>query len=36
MRIPLMKHAFLEEKETKKKLAEFIVSSDMFSMGKYC
>lgn len=36
MKIPLMKHAFLEEKETKKKLAEFIVSSDMFSMGKHC
>lgn len=36
MKIPLMKHAFLEEEETKKKLAEFIVSSDMFSIGKYC
>lgn len=36
MRIPLMKHAFLEEQETKKKLANFIISSEMFSMGKYC
>lgn len=36
MRIPLMKHAFLEEQETKRKLADFILSSDMFSMGKYC
>lgn len=36
MRIPLMKHAFLEEQETKKKLADFIISSEMFSMGKHC
>lgn len=34
--IPLMKHAFLEEEQTKKALAEFILSADRFSMDKMC
>jgi CDP-6-deoxy-D-xylo-4-hexulose-3-dehydrase len=34
--IPLMKNAFLNEKETKKELAEFITKADKLSMGKKC
>ena len=36
MRVPLMRNAFLNEEETKRKLAEFILGADMFSMGKKC
>jgi CDP-6-deoxy-D-xylo-4-hexulose-3-dehydrase len=36
MKIPLMKNAFLNEEETKKGLAEFILSSNKFSMGEKC
>lgn len=36
MRIPLMKDAFLNEQETKKKLSEFVLNANMFSMGKQC
>lgn len=36
MRVPLMRNAFINEAETKKQLAEFIVNADMFSMGKEC
>lgn len=34
--IPLMKHTFLREQETKKALADFIVQSDKLSMGEKC
>ncbi len=34
--IPLMKHAFLNERATKKALANFILKSDKLSMGKKC
>lgn len=34
--IPLMKHAFLEEFETRKALSEFINRADRFSMGEQC
>jgi len=34
--IPLMKNAFLNEFETKKALAEFILRTDKFSMGEQC
>lgn len=34
--IPLMKNAFLKEQETKKKLSEFILHADRFSMGAQC
>lgn len=34
--IPLMKHAFLSEHETKKALAEFILQADRLSMDKEC
>ncbi|MEM4248113.1 MAG: DegT/DnrJ/EryC1/StrS aminotransferase family protein [Candidatus Nanoarchaeia archaeon] len=34
--IPLMKHTFLNEKQTKKDLAEFIAKSDRLSMGHIC
>jgi len=34
--IPLMKNAFLKEKETKKALAKFIVTADKLSMGEKC
>lgn len=36
MRVPLMRNAFIDEAETKKQLAEFILKADMFSMGKEC
>ena len=36
MTIPLMKNAFLREKETKKALSEFILNANQFSMGKEC
>ncbi len=36
MRIPLMKNAFLEERTTKQRLAEFIVEAKQFSMGPKC
>ena len=36
MKIPLMKNAFLEEQETKKRLAEFILNTNQFSMGQQC
>lgn len=36
MKIPLMKNAFLKEEETKKALAEFIITSNKFSMGEKC
>ena len=36
MIIPLMKNAFLYEKETKKALADFIIKSDKLSMGDKC
>lgn len=36
MRIPLMRNAFINEAETKKQLAEFILNANMFSMGKEC
>lgn len=34
--IPLMKNAFLNEHETKKALADFIMQSDKLSMGEKC
>ena len=34
--IPLMKYAFIEEAETKKALAEFILNADRLSMGDQC
>lgn len=34
--IPLMKHAFLNEHETKKALGEFILKADRLSMDKEC
>jgi CDP-6-deoxy-D-xylo-4-hexulose-3-dehydrase len=34
--IPLMKNAFINETETKKALAEFIIHADKFSMGQVC
>ena len=34
--IPLMKNAFLNEHETKKALADFILRTDIFSMNEYC
>ena len=34
--IPLMKNAFLNEHETKKALAEFILKADRLSMDKEC
>ena len=34
--IPLMKHTFLNEIETKRALSEFITVSDKLSMGKKC
>jgi len=36
MKIPLMRKAFLKEEETKKALAEFILSADRLSMDKEC
>ena len=36
MRVPLMRNAFLNEEETKRKLSEFILDADMFSMSKKC
>lgn len=36
MRVPLMRNAFINEAETKKQLAEFILKANMFSMGKEC
>ena len=36
MRVPLMRNAFLNEAETKLKLADFIRGAEMFSMGKEC
>ena len=35
-RIPLMKHAFLNEEETKKALSDFIASAPRLSMDKKC
>jgi len=34
--IPLMKHAFLNEQETKRALSEFIINSSQLSMGSEC
>ena len=34
--IPLMKTTFLNEQETKKNLANFILQSSKLSMGDYC
>lgn len=34
--IPLMKNAFINEQETKKTLADFIVGADKLSMGEKC
>ena len=34
--IPLMKNAFLNEFETKKALAEFILKAERLSMGTEC
>lgn len=34
--IPLMKNAFLKERETKEKLSEFILHADRLSMGEQC
>ena len=34
--IPLMKNTFVNEVETKKRLAEFIISSEKLTMGKKC
>jgi len=34
--IPLMKNAFLNEHETKKALADFIIKAQKFSMGEEC
>lgn len=36
MRIPLMRYAFLNEVDTKKALAEFILRTDKFSMDAEC
>ncbi len=36
IKIPLMKHAFLHEQETKKALADFIMNADILSMNKEC
>ncbi len=36
MRVPLMRYAFLNEAQTKEKLADFIRGAEMFSMGKEC
>ena len=36
MKIPLMKNAFLHEKETKEKLAGFILSAPRLSMDIKC
>ena len=36
MRVPLMRYAFLNEAETKEKLADFIRGAKMFSMGEEC
>ena len=36
MRVPLMRNAFLNEAETKQRLADFIRDAEMFSMGKEC
>lgn len=36
MKIPLMKNAFLEESDTRKALAEFVLSSPRLSMDKKC
>lgn len=36
MKIPLMRHAFLRETETKKALAEFILQADRLSMDQEC
>jgi len=35
-RIPLIKNAFYNEKETRRKLAEFIISGKQLSMGEKC
>lgn len=35
-RVPLMKHTFLHEEETKKALADFILHAGRLSMGKEC
>ena len=34
--IPLMKNAFLNEKETKRHLSDFILKSRQLSMGEQC
>ncbi len=34
--IPLMKNAFLNEKEVRQKLSEFVLNCDRFSMSKLC
>ncbi len=36
MRVPLMKHAFLNEEATKKALSEFVLNAEFFSMGEQC
>lgn len=36
MNIPLMKHAFLHEEETKRALSEFIMQTDRLSMDQQC
>lgn len=36
MKIPLMKHTFLNETETKQALAEFILKAERLSMGEQC
>lgn len=36
MRVPLMRNAFLNETETKERLADFIRHADRFSMGYEC
>jgi len=36
MKVPLMRNAFINEADTKKKLAEFILKADFFSMGEEC
>ncbi len=36
MKIPLMRSAFLKEKDTKKALADFILSAERLSMDKEC
>jgi CDP-6-deoxy-D-xylo-4-hexulose-3-dehydrase len=35
-RVPLMRNAFLREDETRKALADFVLTSDRFSMGREC